>query len=66
MSKRTEPANVSTVTGEAIIALLDLPIGEYDRVQTLVGTKSAFGLALTIERVINDPKFAKDIVRGDV
>ena len=61
-----EQAKVNTLTGEAIIHLLQLTTGEYGRVNTSIGTKTAVGLAKTIERVINDHDFAKSIARGDV
>jgi hypothetical protein len=59
-------AKVNTLTGEAIIHLLALTTGEYGRVDTTIGTKTAVGLALTIERIIKDHGFAKSIVRGEV
>lgn len=63
---KQEQAKLNTLTGEAIIHLLHLTQGEYGRVDTSIGTKTAVGLAKTIERVINDHEFAKSIVRGDV
>ncbi len=66
MDSKQEQVKVNTLTGEAIIKLLNLTMGEYCRVDTSIGTKTAVGLAKTIERVINDHEFAKSIVRGDV
>ena len=57
---------ISNAQGEAIIALLELPRSEYGRVDTIIGNKTAVGLALTIQRIFNEPKFARSIVRGDV
>ena len=57
---------LNSSTGEAIIALLQLNITGYGRVDTTIGDKTPIGLALTIERIITDVKFAKSIVRGDV
>ena len=65
MSNRDEQAKVNTLTGEAIIALLQLSIGEYGRVDTSIGTKTAVGLAKTIQRIIDDKAFAKQIARGE-
>jgi len=59
-----EQAKVNTLTGEAIIHLLALTTGEYGRVDTTIGTKTAVGLALTIERIIKDHGFAKSIIKG--
>ncbi len=56
---------VNSLTGEAIIALLQLPVGEYGRVNTSIGNKTAVGLAKTIHRIINDYDFAKSIARGE-
>ena len=61
-----QQAKVNSTTGEAIIALLQLPITEYGRVDTSIGDKTAIGLAKTIERIFNDAKFAKSVARGDV
>lgn len=66
MSKQQEQAKVNTLTGEAIIHLLQLTTGQYGRVDTSIGTKTAVGLALTVERIIKDHDFAKSIARGDV
>ena len=65
MTKQQDQAKVNTLTGEAIIALLQLSIGEYGRVQTSIGSKSAVGLALTLQRIMDDKAFAKSIVRGE-
>lgn len=62
MTNNTEQAKVNTRTGEAIIALLNLPTAEYGRVNTSIGTKTAVGLAKTIQRIIDDPEFAKEII----
>ena len=65
MAKHTNGATkLQSIHGEAIIKLLNLTSGEYDRVATSVGTKNALGLALTIERIITDTEFARDIARG--
>lgn len=61
-----EQAKVNTLTGEAIIALLSLSIVEYGRVDTSIGSKTAVGLAKTIQRIMDDKEFAKSIARGDV
>lgn len=66
MSQDQLQAKVNSLMGEAIIALLSLPTGEYGRVNTSIGTKSAVGLAKTVQRIIDDKDFAKSIVRGDV
>lgn len=60
-----EQAKVNTRTGEAIIALLQLPIAEYGRVETSIGTKTAVGLAKTIQRIFDDDAFAKQIAKGE-
>ena len=65
MSNSSEQAKVNSLTGEAIIALLSLPTGEYGKVDTSIGTKTAVGLAKTIQRIIDDKSFAKQIVRGE-
>lgn len=65
MSYDTEQAKVNSHTGQAIIALLSLPIAEYGRVNTSIGTKTAVGLAKTIQRIIDEPEFAKSIARGE-
>lgn len=57
----TQLAKVNTSQGEAIIALLSLSIGEYGRVNTSIGTKTAVGLAKTIQRILVDPSFAKEV-----
>lgn len=59
-----DQAKVNTLTGEAIIALLSLTVAEYGRVDTSIGTKTAVGLAKTIQRIIDDKAFAKSIVKG--
>lgn len=56
---------LNTLTGEAIIALLGLQTGEYGRISTSIGTKTAVGLAKTVHRIINDYDFAKSITRGE-
>jgi hypothetical protein len=56
---------INTLTGEAIIALLQLSTGEYGRIYTSIGTKTAVGLAKTIHRIINDYDFAKSIAKGN-
>lgn len=61
-----EQAKLNSLTGEAIIHLLHLTQGEFGRVNTSIGTKSAVGLAKTIARIIADNAFAKAIVRGEV
>jgi len=61
----TTEHKVNSLTGEAIIALLHLPTGVYGRVDTSIGDKTAIGLAKTIERIINDDAFAKQIARGE-
>lgn len=65
MSNHDDKAKVNTRTGEAIIALLHLPTGEYGRVDTSIGSKTAVGLAKTIQRIIDDESFAKQIARGE-
>jgi hypothetical protein len=65
MTKQQDTAKVNTLTGEAVIALLALPIGEYGRVQTSIGSKSAVGLALTLLRIVEDKAFAKSVARGE-
>lgn len=55
---------LNTLTGEAIIALLGLSKGEYGRINTSIGSKTAVGLAKTIHRIINDYDFAKQIAKG--
>jgi hypothetical protein len=68
MAKRDnnqDQAKVNSLTGEAIIALLQLTVGEYGRVNTSIGTKTAVGLAKTIQRIYDDKAFAKSIARGD-
>ena len=65
MTTSQDKAKVNSHTGEAIIALLHLPIAEYGRVDTSIGTKTAVGLALTIQRIFDDPKFAKSIAKGE-
>ena len=57
-------AKLNTLTGEAIIKLLQLDVVEYGRVNTSIGTKSTIGLAITIARIINEHDFAKSIVKG--
>jgi len=61
----TTDIKVNSAKGEAIIALLQLPTGEYGRVDTSIGTKTAIGLAKTIERIFTDDTFAKQIARGE-
>ena len=53
---------ISNAQGEAIIALLELPRGEWGRVDTIIGDKTAVGLALTIQRIFNEPVFARRLV----
>ncbi len=65
MDKQPNDTKLNTLTGEAIIALLSLPTGEYGRVSTSIGSKTAIGLAKTIHRIINDCDFAKSIVKGE-
>ena len=65
-NNKQEQVKVNTLTGEAFIKLLNLTMGEYCRVDTSIGTKTAVGLAKTVARIINDNEFAKSIVRGDV
>lgn len=57
---------ISGAQGEAIIALLQLERSEYGRVDTSIGDKTAVGLALTIQRIFNEPKFARSLVQGEI
>lgn len=63
MNNKQEQVKVNTLTGEAIIHLLQLTVGEYGRVNTIIGTKTAVGLAKTIERVITDHNFAQSLLK---
>ncbi len=65
MNTQPNDIKVNTLTGDAIIALLSLTTGEYGRVNTSIGSKTAIGLAKTIQRIINDPDFAKQLVKGE-
>lgn len=63
MSNKILQNKLNTLTGEAIVKLLGLEVVEYGRVNTCIGTKSAIGLAITVARIINEPDFAKSIVK---
>ena len=66
MSDKRDKAkfNINNTTGAAIIALLNLPLNSHGRVDTVLGDKSEYGLAKTVERIITDDKFAKSLVKG--
>ena len=54
----------NSITGVALIQLLDLPLNAHGRVDTSIGDKTEYGLAKTIERIFTDPKFAQSLARG--
>jgi len=56
--------NINSITGAAIIKLLGLELNNHNRVDTIVGDKSEYGLAKTVERIITDDKFAKSIINN--
>ena len=49
--------------GQAIADLLGLKFKKNARVDTLIGDKTRIGLALTIERLLNDDKFVMEILK---
>lgn len=57
--------NISSTYSAAIVALLNLRPNQHDRIDTIIGDKSEYGLAKTIERIITDDKFAKFIIKGE-
>ena len=62
MSKHANGDNKATNNqGEAIITLLSLPRTGYGRVDTIIGDKTAVGLVKTIQRILDDPDFAKEV-----
>lgn len=56
--------SLNSTTGAALIKLLKLPINEHGRVNTVIGDKSEYGLAKTINRIFTDDKFAQSLARG--
>lgn len=56
---------LSSLQGNAIIALLNLTVGEYSRVDTSIGTKTSVGLAKTIARILDDESFARSVAKGE-
>jgi hypothetical protein len=57
--------NINSVTGAALIKLLNLNLNVHGRIATSVGDKSEYGLAKTVERIITDVKFAKAVLQGE-
>ena len=50
--------------GQAIVKLLALELDSSDRVDTSIGTKTSVGLARTMLRLMNEPNFCNDVIKG--
>lgn len=63
MSKQGK-GNVNSKVGAAIIALLNLQPNQNDRIDTIIGDKSEYGLAMTVARILDDESFRKSLIKG--
>ena len=60
----TTKDKLSGAVGAALIKLLSLKHNQHGRIDTSIGDKTAYGLAKTVERILNDDKFAKSIANS--
>lgn len=63
MCKDKRKGNISNTTGAALIALLGISLNAHGRVATIIGDKSEYGLAMTVKRLMDDPTFAKMLLK---